>query len=342
VKRTKQPSSPLLVPSGSSLLDLACSDSIKGAFPLGKVVNIIGDSSAGKTMLALSMFAEMNDRIGFDNYKFIYDDVERALEFDVQNLFGEVSRRIEPPALDDDEKLYSDTIQDFFVNLKSWLNEGDPFIYVLDSFDALTSEQEEEKVDKFVKAHLKGEKSAGSYGMDKARMSSQILRMVKGLVADTDSLVVIISQTRDNIDPFSFEKKKRSGGRALKFYSSHEIWLANKAKLKKKDRVIGNQVQAKVSKNKLTGKVRVVEFPVYYDYGVDSIGSAIDFLSKERWKAKTKNKINAPEFEFEGSRQKLIDYIEINDSETELFGILEDEWQEIEESLKLNRKRKYD
>ena len=74
----------LLIPSGSIMLNLACSDRWDGAWKPGRIVNIIGDSSSGKTLLALSMFGEMGLREKFDEYRFIYDDAEHALDFDLE------------------------------------------------------------------------------------------------------------------------------------------------------------------------------------------------------------------------------------------------------------------
>jgi len=334
----------LLAPTGATMLNLACSDHIEGGWGVGKIVNVIGDSSSGKTMLAFTMFAELVMMKEFKDYHLIYDDVEQALEFDLERLFGKkMAKRIEAPTYDEaGVPVHSDLIQDFFAYIQKALDKKEPFVYVLDSFDALSSKQETDKVDKTLKAHLKGDKEAGSYNMDKPKLASQMLRVIKSKIKNTGSLVVIISQTRDNINPMSFEKKTRSGGRALKFYCSHEIWLAMAGQIKSKNRVIGANVKAKVTKNKITGKRREVSFPVYYDYGVDSISSEIDFLIEEKyWKGKG-NKIVAPEFELECSKGLLIRHIEEEGKEKELRQIVGQVWNEIEESLKLKRKGKYD
>lgn len=346
-KKGGEKSSPLLlVPTGATMLNLACADNVDGGWGVGKIVNLIGDSSSGKTMLAFTMFADMARMKKFDDYRFIYDDVEQALEFNVDNLFGKkVASRIEAPAYDEDgQAVHSDLVQDFFAYIQKAINKGKPFIYVLDSFDALTSKEEVKKVDETLKAHLRGTKTEGSYNVDKPKAASQILRSVKSKIKDTGSLIIVISQTRDNIG-FGFEKKTRSGGKALKFYSSHEIWLAMVGQIMSKKRVIGNNVNAKITKNKITGKRRVVSFPIYYDYGVDSIASEIDFLIEEgywRGKGEKVKKIKVPEFNFEGSRRALIKKIEEEGLEQRLREITGKAWMEIEESLKLKRKAKYD
>jgi RecA/RadA recombinase len=100
-----------LVPTGSTLLNCACSDYSHGGYGIGKLVNLIGDSSSGKTLLALTAFAEMYMLDKWNDYRLIYDDVEAALEFNVNYLFGvDIGHRIET-------NIVSNTIQDFYGNI---------------------------------------------------------------------------------------------------------------------------------------------------------------------------------------------------------------------------------
>jgi len=346
----------LLVPSGSTLFNLALSDSESGGWQVGKIVNIIGDSSSGKTFLALSCFAEMAQRKEFDNYAFIYDDVEAANEFNMKKLFGKASKRIVAPCRIDvthsasrgREYLSknSDTIQDFQSYIDGWLNDERPFVYVLDSLDALASEEGLEKTDREIEARRAGKKISGTYGMEKAKKLSQILRQIKSKIAKTESLLIIISQTRDNIDPMSFTKKTRSGGRALNFYCTHEVWTAVSKRIRKRNIQIGINCKVKISKNKLTGKIREVEFPIYYDYGIDDIGSCISWMVSEGfWKMKGRT-IDAAYLDFQGTMEKLIKEVESNDLEQNLLprlrGCIGHHWRKREESLKLNRRSKYE
>ena len=332
-----------LIPTGSVMLNLACSDQIDGGYGLGKIVNLIGDSSTGKTLLALSMLAEVAGLKRFNDYRLIFDDAEMALEFDMEYLFGKkIVKRIETDII-------SDTIEEWYGNVLRTIKKGKPFIYVLDSFDSITSEAEQERGKKYEKtkaqlaAERKGKKKKGSYKTEKPRMASEILRVIGGKIADNKSLVFIISQTRDNIGfGAMFQPKTRSGGKALKFYCTHEIWLAVGKAVKSKERDIGNAVMAKVSKNKLTGKKREIEFPIYYDYGADDISSCVDFLVKEEYWKKAEKKIKVPEFSFEGSRRRLIYHIEDETLEKDLFNLTGTVWNEIEESLRLDRKKKYE
>ena len=328
----------LLIPSGSVLLNLACSDTWRGAFRPGRIVNIIGDSSAGKTLLALSMFAEMSVRPEFDGYRFIYDDAEHALDFDLESVVGEdCVSRIEPPATDDGEPVNSNTVQDFQYFVMKAIEEGKPFVYVLDSLDSLTTREEQDYVKDKLQALREGKQVSGTYGTEKAKWLSQILRSIVAEVEKTKSLVVIISQTRDEISPMSFVQKTRAGGRALKFYSSHEIWLTVGQKLKKtvsgRDYTIGTQVIAKVTKNKLTGKLREVTFPIYYSYGVDDVQACLDFLTKVGVAKKSGSKIKIEELGLEGMRKAVIKEVEEKGLWEDLFDLTEKAWNDIESKL---------
>ena len=334
----------ILIPTGSVLLNLACSNSKRGGFGAGKMANLIGDSSSGKTLLALSMFAEVAKLKQFKDYHLVYDDVEHACEFNIEELFGKyTAKRIEAPTLDMESgfPMYSDTIQDFHSYIGNLIANQEPFIYVLDSFDALTSEEEQDKTEEMWGARKIGKKISGSYGMEKAKFLGQILRQIIEGVKKINSFLLIISQTRDNINPISFVKKTRSGGNALRFYASHEIWLAVAGKIRKNNKIIGTNIKAKVTKNKLTGKLREVEFPVYYDYGIDDIGACVDLLINEGVWEKKKTIIDAVQFNMSGTRSKLIRQIEQEKMQKKLFELVGDTWLQIEKSLRLDRIPKY-
>lgn len=343
----------LLLPTSSTLLNCACSGNATGGYGMGKLVNLIGDSSSGKTLLALSCFAEMCMHPKYDDYAFIYDDVEAALEFNLDYLFGtEVSDRI-------DMHTTSDTIQDFYANILIAIKEGRPFVYVLDSLDALTSIEERKRTITMANRAIKmregkkldEKKEKGSYKMEKAKLLTEILRVTTRDIAHIESLIIIVSQTRDNVG-FGWTDKTRSGGRALKFYSCHEIWLSIMETIKD----IGVGVEAKVTKNKLIGgNRRKVGFSIFDDYGVDDISSNIDFLLENGvWrmgKAKTVNPktkkkgegrtIQATDFHLQGTKEKLITDIELRSLEKDLQLLVGETWQNIEEAKRLRRKPKY-
>lgn len=329
--------SPLLVPSGSTLLNLALSDREDGGWAVGRVANLIGDSSSGKTLLALTAFAEMASDGRFARYRLILDDAEHALAFDVGRMFGGAALdRIEAPGEDGEN---SDTIQDFHLNVVEAIDRGTPFAYVLDSFDALTSVEELGRTDRWIEARRGGKEVGGTYGMEKAKLASQVLREIKGRLKHTESLLIVISQTRDNVDPLSFERRTRSGGRALRFYSSHEVWSAVRKKIRRKGRTVGVLVRIRVSKNKLTGKLRDVELPIYYDYGVDDLGSCVDWLVEEGAWRKVGSRISTPWGDM--SRDRLLGHLESEGLELELRRAVGERWRAVEEGLRLGRKPRY-
>lgn len=342
INKPKQEKKRVLIPSGSVMLNLACSNTWHGAFEAGRMSNLIGDSSSGKTYLALEMLAQCAMDKRFDDYSLIYDDAEHALSMDIESLFGKkLAKRIQGPDGPIETTEPSRTVEDFHYNVKSELESG-PCIYVLDSFDALSAEADLEKIEEMRKAREAGKEITGSYNLAKPKKASQILQDITCQIERTKSFLLIISQTRDNITPGSFEKKTRSGGKALKFYAQHEIWLAVTGKLKQtvhgKPRVIGSELKAKVSKNKLTGSFREVEFNFRHGYGCDDIASALDFLKQEglveggkKWSWGNHS----------GSLAQLINIIEKNELETQLFRECQTAWLDVEELLKPNRKSKY-
>lgn len=326
-RRPKKAPPFLHIPTGSTLLNLALSNDINGGYRTGRLANLIGDSQSGKTLEALSMFAECARIRAFDKYRFIYDEPEAANGFDIQGLFGkEVARRLE-------DDYHSEDVGQFKENILSILTDKKPFIYVLDSVDSLDGVDGKDD----------------GYGTSKAKMFSRTLGRICRKLKKTQSFLLLISQTRDNISA-TFNKKTRSGGRALKFYASYEMWLAVIKAIKGKDNIIiGSQAAVKVSKNKTTGNVRTVSMPIYSGYGVDDIGSCLDYLIEHgrgwrcvKKKGEKSKCIHSPLFP-SMPRSKLIRYIE--DSTENLEALREavgELWAEVENGLKLDRKPKYE
>jgi len=328
-----------LIPSPSIPFNIECSGHPEGAFLKGTVANLIGDSHAGKTLFALSIFAECNLLGRFDNYRFILDDVEHANEFDIGYLFGEgCEERIET-------EVVSRTIEDFGDNVARALEGTKPFIYVLDSADALTSEAAVELDLENRKKREKGNEVSGSYGDGKAKAFSHFFTMKIDGLDRHESFILIISQTRDNIGfGAKFNPKIRSGGKALKFYSFHEVWLAMLKKEKKGDRTYSTDVQAKITKNKLTGRHGIAHFPILFDYGVDNLSSCIYFLLNEKHWTGNKTSIDTKGWHPDGkvSFQKLVAYIEDNNQEHALALECKRAYDAVIEKMSpTHRKRRY-
>jgi len=333
-----------LIPSGSTVLNCALSDHYQGGYQVGTIINTVGDSGTGKTLLALNCLAEMTLHKRFDDYRFIFDDIEAALAGNIKQMFGsEVAERIELTTR-------SSTIQDLYINLLKAIKEGQPFVYIPDSLDALTSKEEQARANKMLTGKEKKEetgekkKETGSYKMEKAKLISEILRVITREIKDKEAFVNVISQTRDNIG-WGFTDKTRSGGKGLKFYCYHEMWVSSAKPITKGgDKIkIGSNSQIQISKNKLTFKKRNIEIPIYDHFGIDDVGSCVDFLvSQKVWSKPVKSTtITAEHFGWEGTRESIIKRVEHHDREQELRQLVGLAWCNKEDSLVLNRKKRY-
>jgi len=341
-----KPSRRDLLSTGSTLLNLACSDNPFGGFLKGKYYFLVGDSASGKTFLSMTCFAEAMNNKHFKDYRLIYDNVEDGCLMDVERLFGrDVAEHLEfPSKAKDGTPVFSFTIEDFYYHLDDALKEDKPFIYVLDSMDGLSSVAEGEKFEDHKKAHRQQLKSPGSYGDGKAKRNSEGLRKILNGLRKSGSILIILSQTRDNLG-FGFEKKSRSGGHALRFYATVEIWSSILASIKKtvrgKKRAVGVSTLLKVKKNRITGKSREVSVSIFPSYGIDDIGGCVDYLVDEGWWKVSKQSIEAGEFDVTATRDKLIARIEAEEWENELRSIVGKCWKEIEIASIPIRKSKY-
>ncbi len=335
------------LPTGSTLLNLAVSDRADGGWGAGKVGNLVGDSNTGKTLLAMSGLMEMALDPAYDDYDLIADDAEHALEMDVEAMFGpQLASRLQDPFghfYGDPEWANSNTIQEVKNTIWSLLKAKRRFIYILDSYDALTSKEELSRQEE----ESKGKEMNRDYPRGPAVLG-EMLRKIKQPLADTGSYVLIISQTRDVMDAVSFgAQKRRAGGKALKFYSSHEVWLAMLGAISKQVRgvkyEIGHSVRAKSVRSKLTGKGRTIEFEVYTRYGVDDIGSCVDWLLKvNHWKG-TRKAIRATGISATPlSRDELVQEIERNNKVRRLRNIVQAVWDEMEAAVETPRRAKWE
>ena len=352
--------------SGCTLMNLIATGRVDACFVKGGYHLCIGDSSAGKTILSLTCLAEAAENENFKEYDFIFDNNEDGAHFDMEFYFGKkATERIIAPhnGISNTVEDFYDNIDDAFINMlggsrtekgsttnKKVVGHGRPFIYILDSENGLTSEYELEKNEEQKEARAKGKDSTGSYGDGKAKKHSEKLRGACKKFAANGCILNVLSQTRDNIGAGLFESKKtRSGGKALKFYANLEIWLAVSQTLKKtikdKPRKVGTITKVVFEKNRYSGNKGTAEIPIYRKFGIDDIGSCIDYLIGEKYWKKTGQTINADELEFEGSRKALIKHIEEEDLYTDLREVVQDCWDEIEELIGkdfADRKRKYD
>jgi RecA/RadA recombinase len=329
---------------GSTVANLAISGMPFGAIPKGSYVLFVGDSNSGKTWFSMTLFAEASISKRFKKYRFIYDGGEYGAMMNLRHYFGdEVANKIEYPT----ENGPSEYAEEFFYNVHDKIEEGVPFIYVLDSMDSLDTKDDDTFFDEKKAAFQGGKaKESGSYGTSKARINSNYLRkLLKGL-RRTGSILVIISQTRDNIGfGAKFNPRTRAGGRAMKFYATVELWTAQKGHVKKtvrkKARELGIYARIDSKKNRITGRDRTITVPIYHSHGIDDLGGCVNFLIEEGHWTGSEKTVTAPEFDFKGKVGALIRQIEKEGRETELRLIVADVWNEIEEACALKRKSPY-
>jgi len=159
-----------------------------------------------------------------------------------------------------------------------------------------------------------------------------------------NTVLIILCQTRDNLGQ-GWSTKTRSGGRALKFYATAEIWSSIIKTLtktvKEAKRKIGVRTKLEIKKNRITGKLKFAEVDIFPSYGMDDIGSCVDYLIAEKWWKKTKKGIRCPEIRIQGTREKIIRGIEARGLEEKLKETCEKCWKEIEDACSLKRKSKY-
>lgn len=326
------------IPSGSIMLNLAITETLNNGFPLGRISTVPGGSTSGKTILALSCLAEccLIDRL--EDHLLIHDDAEERQDFNTEKLFGELYNRLQNPP-----NGISETVEDWQNNVMYLIKEKKSFIYILDSFDALSSQAELEKEMRRALESAKTEegarKIAGSYNMEKAKGVGKIFRMIKRGLADTDSAVIVTQQIRQKINTGFGKPYTTSGGEAPFFYSHVRPWLTKTETLKKNGQKIGVKTKANIEKNSITGKLFEVYFDIFYDYGIDDIGSMIDFLLEQNAWKKNKKKIEAKGIGLLVTRDKLIREIESTKKlETKLRRITLKAWRD--RSLKLEQGRK--
>jgi len=238
------------VSTGSLGLDIALGI---GGLPRGRVIEIYGPESSGKTTLALHAVAEAQKKGGIA----AYIDAEHALDPGYAKKLG----------VDIDEMLISqpDTGEQALEITDTLVRSGGIDIIVIDSVAALTP-----------KAELEGEMGDSLPGLQ-ARLMSQALRKLTASISKSNTIVLFINQIRMKIGVMFGSPETTTGGNALKFYASVRLDIRRIGSIKDRDEVVGNQTRVKVVKNKLAPPFKQVEFDIMYGEGVSKTGELIDF-----------------------------------------------------------------
>jgi len=336
--------------TGSELLDIQVGGGEGLGYPVGKVINFVGDKSSGKTFLACEVVASAHYKF-LDKFKWVYDDCESGFSFNTKKLYG-----FEIMPLDETKRTKSKTVEDLYCNVRNFLEslkDNEFGVYVIDSLDGLDSLEGKKLADAQYNAYKKKrekitrekeEKIKGSYRLGKPKyLSNTFFPQLTDLTERKNALIIVISQLRCNLTPGSFEKYTRSGGKAMDFYAHTVLWLANVNKILAKGIPIGVTVKAKNTKSKTPRPYRECFIKLYFEYGLDDITTNIDYLygfltpqgklvknPRGNWDDKSM------------SRNELVKYIEENNVSKELKKKVKDKWEEIENSVKLNRRPKYE
>ena len=262
------------VGTGSDLLDIISG----GGYEKGTIVNIIGDSSTGKTFLAAEAVYQAKVRYG-KKVKTRYLDKEKGFKFDTLDMYNYDIR--------EDLVQGVSSIQEFAADYGSFLKKlkNDEFgFYILDSFDSICTDSDLEEYDARVSNYEKGKTyDKGSMDMQKQKYSSKFFRTISDLTADKNVILIIISQIRDNVGQSYGTTWKVSGGKALQFYSSLRIFLKRKEDFAlvgtdKINRSFGYCVEAKALKSRCKWPNRSCLVNILFETGIDNISSNIDYL----------------------------------------------------------------
>jgi len=324
--------------SGSSVLNLALSGDVNGGWARGRVINIVGDGSSGKTLLALELAAWFYHNIKsmkssiypkVKRVKIIYYNAEEVMDFPLEEMYGKkFVDAVDWRPKEGDAMTAEGWGRDVGRELLKY-KKGDAVLYIEDSIDALNPEASSKRFDKAAKED-KAEESK-SYAEKASYFSQSFFSNLVGKVAGKDFTIVLISQVREKIGVVFGKKHYRTGGKSLDFYTHQVAWLAVKERMKKtvkkQERVYGVKVRMNLDRSKVSKPFRTADFDILFNYGVDDFSGLIDFVHPGCHPQK---------------KIAMIRKMERDDSYYENMKLKAQRlWNEIENSIEPKRKKKY-
>lgn len=251
-------------PTGSTLLNCVLGGSAEGGWARSRLINVVGDRSSGKTLLALEAFAQNLTT----SPKSVNKYVEAESAFDLEYI---ESLQIPIDKIEMTEEIRTiEGLYDYVTKTEEKVDEDDDTLIVVDSLDALSDA-----------AELAREFGKDTMGMTKAKKLSELFRRANAEYSHNNITLMIISQVRDLVGPVA--GKTRAGGKALNFYESQELWLQEKKKISRTiggiERVVGLEVNVKCKKNKVALPYRTCDINILFGHGVDNVWSNIEWLA---------------------------------------------------------------
>jgi len=320
--------------SGCTVLD----EVLGGGWAFGRISNVVGNRSAGKTLLAIE--AAANYKAKYTNGRIYYAESESAFDVDYAEGLGLPVDSIEFAETNEygieDAHLTVEGLFEYFEKvIEIQKDSGTPAFIIVDSLDAYSDRTE-----------VTNEIDKATFGANKAKMLSQMFRRIISQLNDANITIMFISQIRDNIGGMG-AKHTRSGGKALDFYCSQIIWITETGKLKKTskgvERPVGVKVKAQCKKNKVGLPFRECHYQIHFGFGIDNIQANI------QWLQDVKAPIPCDKLGCKDSKIGLTMFCnKMMDADTEEYNRVNDllnkivhkKWMEIEQSF-LPKRRKY-